>query len=1710
MDELEMENEYVENVPTEEYNPADDYTIESYAQVSEDKKEYPILQTITSLATGVPSQGPVDSKQLINDSYTSYAPKVQEENKKIAMQSAKEGDTQRLDFLLRDMHQRNNEIYAQETNEIERISELALGAYDNLVFSSYGVSINNTPEKISSYIEKGANSATVAAINEQWINKDMGLTGLAKSVAVAFTPFGVTPMYAFGSVAEKYIGEDASKVFYKDNVVGLKNYYDSLPNEKSRYSFITKIKKELEDTWSLTSADATDIVQKIIGKQEITTFESTLETVSPVLGVIPVVSQLSRSGKAISAANKLAKTAPNAEKIIATSGNKAVLVNDAVNQIRLKAAKDIALEVSGVTTVTDLAKLTGRMTSWAGTKLLPDAVLTASGKVQQEILSSVDKAMEQVRTTLRAKNVRASEITEFENLIVKSYDRTIDPSLQSVVFRRLDDDIPGVVATILRGTKEGDVFLTKQSVDEYIRVADPNGKLGLKAVQDTANRTHALSEQTKTTLKLERDAAQAKLLELQAQQGKPIKKEVSPKVAPQVVSQVAKLPKDLAGAKPNYAIGTNKFSLEFDNDIDKAAFIASQTKKSKRDADYVQWLKESTGWDDTKIAEHGQKVRDAIKASAKASEPGKLKVKNQVPQVQAKREAGTKEFWSASRFPEKREVGTRAFWETARPVDNTAEIKKLEATIELIDGRLKAAKDVEDGLSAGWLVEEKITKTLDISKLGKFEESDINSMIRMSFWDKHLGASEEVYKNHLIGVMAESRLRKTLVDMVDKPFRKLSSKEKVLLNSVLIKGDKEGTVFDSVQLRGEGLISDNAQEAYYAVRSARDMMWSLRNRDAANSLTRKGLKDIWHPTLNKYKDEWKDFKLFGKEVNAVGKTALDPETGKVVNLSEDKFKELSDRGFKVIEFDTPVPMAGVNRKRIVVHSGGLEMNKITEVIPYRNGEYSRMYTDEYFIRLKGKEIVDDLPNDLTITHRTAANVNQANAYVKAYNEMVDLHQAGKLTTEAASKMQAYGWKTEDVIKQISENPTLRAEWNYTRTEDDYLDTLTSYSRTFKSKRGEHIPNVFGETTNVVDPLDALAAEIGNTAYMVSHTEWLDVSIQRWFETAKPFLPSALKVDSAAVEAMSADQAFARYMRTKEGYVGGDRTQLFIRRVADQIADGMRVNDKSSKQMLGFMRTITERIEEGTGTMHTVGSFMRQAEWDSWAKTFSFHAVFGFNPVQVVVQGLNAVNATIISPLHGLKAARTAAFVRAAMTSDNPNVWKNIGKINEWTKLGLGSDDDFIKLMTSLERTGLMQNLQTSSLYGLQAGRHDLTTGFLSKAMSKISKGSSWFFREGEGGSRIVSFDIARREWIAKNPGKDWGTDDALREIMQRQDILTSTMTNANAASWQKGLASIPMQFLQFPIKFTLNIINGISGGKRGFTRAEALKLIGGNILLFGSAGLYGSSLVQSIYGEDIKDMPETVRIGLAEGAIAAAISAVSAEYDEQERLNLAIGSRLSPLNTYKDIANALTRWEDIGVFETFSGPFGGVVVRFSEAMKQIWNLYTIDPDMSPERFSLAIQALATIPSVGRNYFAGQAAENLYNQAVKNGLSQYQVNSKEAFFLKYFGIRNVEAVDYWKMSSNEFEYKKKMKEKAQEITNLRVKSLELYNAGDYANAQIHSDMAIILENSLEFRDRKLVMSLVKDTSLFTRLEDLKAEALMQGSGTSKQKYVPIEK
>lgn len=89
------------------------------------------------------------------------------------------------------------------------------------------------------------------------------------------------------------------------------------------------------------------------------------------------------------------------------------------------------------------------------------------------------------------------------------------------------------------------------------------------------------------------------------------------------------LPSDLRRAKPTYNYGKKHFNLVFTNDVDRAAYITAQASKSKRDADFVAFVQEATGYTEAEVRQMGRSIKARIKTMARDATPGDLSVPSQ-------------------------------------------------------------------------------------------------------------------------------------------------------------------------------------------------------------------------------------------------------------------------------------------------------------------------------------------------------------------------------------------------------------------------------------------------------------------------------------------------------------------------------------------------------------------------------------------------------------------------------------------------------------------------------------------------------------------------------------------------------------------------------------------------------------------------------------------------------------------------------------------------------------------------------------------------------------------------------------------------------------------------------------------------------------------------------------------------------------------------
>jgi hypothetical protein len=104
--------------------------------------------------------------------------------------------------------------------------------------------------------------------------------------------------------------------------------------------------------------------------------------------------------------------------------------------------------------------------------------------------------------------------------------------------------------------------------------------------------------------------------------------EPTPVTTPAPAASTPKMPTGLSRATPSFNYGPNRFNLAFDNDVDKAVYIATSKTPSKARPKYLEWLGSQGISDPAEIEAIGTRIRADIKSNvqggARPTEPMRL------------------------------------------------------------------------------------------------------------------------------------------------------------------------------------------------------------------------------------------------------------------------------------------------------------------------------------------------------------------------------------------------------------------------------------------------------------------------------------------------------------------------------------------------------------------------------------------------------------------------------------------------------------------------------------------------------------------------------------------------------------------------------------------------------------------------------------------------------------------------------------------------------------------------------------------------------------------------------------------------------------------------------------------------------------------------------------------------------------------------------
>jgi len=984
---------------------------------------------------------------------------------------------------------------------------------------------------------------------------------------------------------------------------------------------------------------------------------------------------------------------------------------------------------------------------------------------------------------------------------------------------------------------------------------------------------------------------------------------------------------------------------------------------------------------------------------------------------------------------------------------------------ELIE--LKALKD--EGFQGYGVVQVREDPTM-LKAVGGFDPTDIASMNRiLGFDDKHMSSSLLVDQFTAAWHVTAGN-RRILTDFYKKAIDPLNSKERNALYSILSEGDTAsnfgglGKEFSATEIASK--LADHftpAQvekitEGYIRTRVLRNMLHDIKDEAGVRTLKARGY------------DQHVQFSLDGtSQLVGAGKVLADPSSlkggkifsvalGKHVDVDDELLTTLKSGKVKVVELSEAEQVGGVFVRRFFDEADKVNAAEIRSIIPRRPGEFQRIYDDPFFISVNGTRVVDGVSEAAQKTLRTAKNNAEAEAYVKGFNLLLDAKKRGVLTLDLI-RSTIGKWEDPDSFYKLLMSSEMswadEAVLRVSRSKDEYMsnfvDAVSSNGMLFNGSRNEKLVPIDNPVrANTLSVEQSLAAELTSVSRLMSVYELRASAIQRWHnhgvETGA--LPAALR-------SMSPQDAFVAYRRVRLSALSDNRDKLFSERAWQYINEQLGAKTAHEQKIQEYQEFFSQKLLNNPNAgwfRKQLGMYLRESSSVDDLRGLTSHLTLGtLNIGQLFVQMAGASVAAVLHPVHGVSAAMTALPLRVALMFDNPAMWRRVARLAQVGTLGFTSVNDFVELVQAVKKSGIISGIQSTADYTKTDGAFNL----FSRTKGAAAETSYFFFNRGEEFSRLISFDIARR--ILKEKGDVNLLDDfVLRKAIQMEDDFTQNMTKGNQAWFTRGAVGVPLQFMQYSLKFVGNFTAGLfskKGLERGFTRAEWAKIVTGMTVLYGVSNMGMGDLVEETLGEsfmnslDIKD-PDArynARLAVSEGIIAATINLMS-EHMFGTSTRLSVGKRLSPfgfseiaeelVNNEKDYAEVLlgASMRTIKAIAGF-GPFLRTLVKNDEA--------------TPRQ---VLSDLADIAASASSQFNNAQKVWLYannqNKLITSTGQYIAPLSTSEVWAKLIGFSSVPLTDYYRLRKDEIRYKKHIEENVGKwLAQQRVKILTAYNAGD---------------------------------------------------------------
>ena len=719
----------------------------------------------------------------------------------------------------------------------------------------------------------------------------------------------------------------------------------------------------------------------------------------------------------------------------------------------------------------------------------------------------------------------------------------------------------------------------------------------------------------------------------------------------------------------------------------------------------------------------------------------------------------------------------------------------------------------------GQPVQAKYNLDLTLNDVGEYEQSEVGVLSRFftsnDVWAK--GNLRDTVKQAIRLDSANARVLNQLTDLQQtavkdilgplglKGITPVGRKALAQIDEVLRVGDESAKVYTPLELKAgvNGVKLDDKQiEAYYKIRSLVDSLHYLRNSTKREEFILKGFKNvniddttqaIARPFANA-----SDAKASIRDSNA--NLVYRQDTNDIAHFTDTNLDTMYDKGMRLVRLQEPTEFptsTGVSEK---VYYALVDDKSVTElpdiVLPYREGYVPKIndrasyFVKEYSAtRIDGIDIGKNDPRAQVTTIRAFDNKDDAQLFAEQMQAKNPKHLYRALEDRQIEKeRRAVG----------AGGPGSGGLYTGARAEEDIPFGLD------------------GLPPERINSFEAISRNLANLSKYISRNTWRMGNEERALNTAKRLIPQG-RWESFSDLALAPDTEAGR----------------LLRKMHQQIEEWMGFPTKEEQLWTATVQSIYDSV----GATKFMPGFakkglriIRTKDPIAAARAAAFHSLLGwFNPVQLWVQAQGAAIALSANILDLPELTNVIRIQQALALADHMESAEGVANVAK----GLGMKaEELAVLKAAWRKSGLRDSILTTADYAASArGR-----GIAMDAIKRASDKGLLFYRIGELFNRRVSFVTAFREWQKANVGAVLD-DTALKGILTRSNDYMLNLTKANRAAWQKGILSLPTQFLQVSTKGMETILGVIGTGNRNFTRVEAGKLLLGQFLLYGAAGI---------------------------------------------------------------------------------------------------------------------------------------------------------------------------------------------------------------------------------------------------------------------------------